>query len=257
MSPRDYCMKMHVTRMIAIVCWMDKKPVLLASTAAPPIAPLDTLVTVPRFVGSARVNIPTSPMHLQYTTYMRGVDLCDQLRGTYSTLPKTHKWWHRIFFFLLDTSLVNAWLLHNSNARAGNELEMSHRDFQLVMAEEVTSTWKGRMAWTSAFRPTHATIYVPLWQDFRRVCKMCKKRTRTMCAECGDKFLCVTPCYMKCHFSASPYLQQPWHFRFWLSGVMQCRPCEFPFWQDLQVRSGCIDALVMYCRACIISESCG
>jgi hypothetical protein len=56
-------------------------------------------LVVSRQVGSVRKALETSPMHYQYTTYMRGVDVADQLRGEYSSQVRTHKWWHRLFFF--------------------------------------------------------------------------------------------------------------------------------------------------------------
>lgn len=92
---------------------------------------------------------------------MRGVDVCDQLLGTYSTLPKTHKWWHRIVFFLFDMSLMNSWSLHCSNARAVNVAELTNSGFQLAMAEELTSSWKGRMRCMSLWSPNIALNSCP------------------------------------------------------------------------------------------------
>lgn len=128
---------MHVSGTIAVVVWMDKKSVLMASTSAPPIAPLGASTTVPRFVGTLHINNPTSPIHLEYTTYMRGVDVGDELCGTYSTLPKTHKWWHCLFFFLLDTSMVSAWLIHCAFAKDTNVAALTHLEFRLRLAEEL------------------------------------------------------------------------------------------------------------------------
>jgi hypothetical protein len=45
-----------------------------------------------------RKALETSPMHYQYTTYMRGVDVADQLREEYTCQVRTQKWWHRLFF---------------------------------------------------------------------------------------------------------------------------------------------------------------
>jgi hypothetical protein len=38
---------------------------------------------------------------------MRGVDVSDQLQASYSYQVRSHKWWHRIFYFLLDMTIVN------------------------------------------------------------------------------------------------------------------------------------------------------
>jgi hypothetical protein len=40
---------------------------------------------VPRRNGAVRENIPTSPMLVEYTTFMRGVDVADQLQASYSS----------------------------------------------------------------------------------------------------------------------------------------------------------------------------
>jgi hypothetical protein len=91
--------RMHETRKMACVLWKDKKPVLLLSTHAIPIGyPCMPVPTVPRRNGAERENIMTSPVHLEYTTHMRGVDVADQLRASYSTQNRTHKWLYRIFF---------------------------------------------------------------------------------------------------------------------------------------------------------------
>jgi hypothetical protein len=62
--------------------WKDKCPVLLISTHANPIGfPCVPHDEVPRRNGPVREKIPTSPMLVEYTTFMRGVDVADQLRG--------------------------------------------------------------------------------------------------------------------------------------------------------------------------------
>jgi hypothetical protein len=76
------------------IMWKDKRPVLLISTHTRPIqAPYENpVVTVPRRQGATRVNIQTSPVLLEYTTDMRGVDVADQLRASYSAQVRSHKW---------------------------------------------------------------------------------------------------------------------------------------------------------------------
>ena len=84
--------RMHTSRKIACVIWKDKKPVILLSThALPRVTPGLSKVTVPRRNGAIRDNITTSPIHLEYTTHMRGVDVADQLRAAHSTQDRTHK----------------------------------------------------------------------------------------------------------------------------------------------------------------------
>ena len=93
--------------------WMDKKPVLLLSTHALPRSLAEKPLYVWRLVDGAKEKIPTTSIHLEYTKDMRGVDVADQLRGAYSLLSKSHKWWHRVFDFLLDTAFINSWIVHS------------------------------------------------------------------------------------------------------------------------------------------------
>jgi hypothetical protein len=53
--------KMHRSRKIVAVVWMDSKPIWLLSTA---LNPLDPNCVVPRWVRRERVNFPTSPILL-------------------------------------------------------------------------------------------------------------------------------------------------------------------------------------------------
>ena len=69
---------MHADRGMASVIWKDKKAVLLLSTHVVPVdLPSDSTSTIPRRTGTVRNLIPTSPIHLEYTTYMCGVDVAD------------------------------------------------------------------------------------------------------------------------------------------------------------------------------------
>jgi hypothetical protein len=69
---------MHDSRGMSCVMWKDKCPVLLLSTHALPIGfPCVPVDKVPRRNGAVREMVPTSPMLLEYTTFMRGVDVAD------------------------------------------------------------------------------------------------------------------------------------------------------------------------------------
>ena len=66
--------------------WKDKYPILLVSTHANPIGfPSLPRDEVPRRNGAIREKIPTSPMLLEYITFMRDVDVVDQLCASYSS----------------------------------------------------------------------------------------------------------------------------------------------------------------------------
>lgn len=61
-----------------------------------------------------------------YQKSMRGVDVADKLQGYYNIQQPTHKWWHRVLFFLLDMSLVNSFLLYEAYMRERSTKSLSH-----------------------------------------------------------------------------------------------------------------------------------
>jgi len=92
--------------------WKDKKTVLFLSTHANPVLPKGETQIVLQTTKNGKVPMKLGPMRMKYQKYMYEVDSVDQLRGTYSTLTCNHKWWHCLFHFLLDTFIVNEWILH-------------------------------------------------------------------------------------------------------------------------------------------------
>ena len=93
--------RMHDSRNVACVMWKDKNHVLLISTHALAIQPPCEfpVIMVPRRQGAVQESIPTSAVLLEYTTYMWGVDVADELRALYSCQIQSHRWWHWTLFF--------------------------------------------------------------------------------------------------------------------------------------------------------------
>lgn len=59
----------------------------------------------------SRTSVPCPEAILFYNKFMRGVDLADQLSTLYDINRKSSKWWKKVFYKLLMTSVVNAWIL--------------------------------------------------------------------------------------------------------------------------------------------------
>ena len=128
--------RMHDSHTMASVMLKDKKPVLLLFIHGQPIqAPWKRLVIiVPRRSGVVREFIQTSPVLQEYTTFMRAVDVTNQLNTSYSCQVRSHKWWHRIFYFLLDMTVVNMyiiylWTLENANWGRPHGIPIIHLQF--------------------------------------------------------------------------------------------------------------------------------
>ena len=61
--------------------------------------------------------------NLDYSKHMGYVDKADMLKSLYEVDRKSHKWWHRIFFHLLDVSLVNSYIIHKDITQESQPLK--------------------------------------------------------------------------------------------------------------------------------------
>ena len=76
-------------------------------------------------------------LHLQqphsvstYKKSMGGVDLRDLVRAKYPSGRKSKKWWQYLFWFLLDSAIVNSYVLYNEwSTRQMKKKRYSHLDF--------------------------------------------------------------------------------------------------------------------------------
>lgn len=96
-----------------------------------------------RKIGGKGKKVRTCLMHLQYTCNMKGVDATDQLWDTYSCITQSHKWWHRLFSYMLDTTINNMWIIHSDLRFRFLEEPLTHLSFQLQLANELSSILAG------------------------------------------------------------------------------------------------------------------
>jgi hypothetical protein len=116
--------------------WKDKKPILFLSTNAIPVGySCMPMPTVPRKNSTVREDIMTSHMHPEYTIHMHSVDVTDQLRASYNTQYRTHKWWHKILFFLLDVTILNMFIIYLAKCKRRSIKPISHLQFKVKLYE--------------------------------------------------------------------------------------------------------------------------
>lgn len=69
--------------------------------------------TVSRKEKNGSKSTVTCPIAVKdYNAYMGGVDMADRLRALYCVDRKSPKWWHRLFWGVLDIAFVNAYVIH-------------------------------------------------------------------------------------------------------------------------------------------------
>ena len=72
---------------------------------------------------------------------MGGVDQNDQMKSYYAIKFISRKWWHRVFFELLNHCIVNSHILESESP---NHKQRSLRDFRLELAMKLIGDFTSR-----------------------------------------------------------------------------------------------------------------
>lgn len=104
---------------LTIVRWVDNKVVTMASS----FMGVQPLSTAKRFdkKQNGKVDVPIPAVVKNYNKHMGGVDLGDMLISLYRTPFKAKRYYLRIFAYILDLCICNAWLLARRDANLLNE----------------------------------------------------------------------------------------------------------------------------------------
>lgn len=97
-----------IKKPISAVKWKDRKAVNFISSAH---SPRQTSTVRRRLRNGTKIDVQCPKVVETYNKYMGGVDKFDQLKERYSIGRRSVKWWHRIFYFLLDLAIVNSYVL--------------------------------------------------------------------------------------------------------------------------------------------------
>jgi hypothetical protein len=117
----------------------------------------------------------------------------------YLFLPRSHKWWYCLFFFLLDTIVGNMWIIHSDLSFCFLQDPISHMDFQLQLAKEMASKWAGRKHGYPKFAPFVPAAHGPQSMGKERgFCIVCGQRTNQACPGC-HRHICKGACYWSIH----------------------------------------------------------
>ena len=141
-----------------------------------------------------------------YNQGMGGVDLSDQMASHYHTPRKCMKWYHNLFFHLVDTALVNAFLVYR--CRGGPQRQLGFRkelinQLLLVPMPRPPRTPTPQDAVDLPLAPAGHHLMATPNGKYRR-CRRCKQRSdrrkesRFQCMEC-DVGLCPGKCFYEYH----------------------------------------------------------
>ena len=114
----------QVRETLRAVCWKEMREVYsLPNMHAPPVE-----VNFTQKSGQA-----LKPRVVEdYNAYMGFVDKSDRMVNSYGIARRTWKWTKKLFFHLIDMSILNAFLIHKS--RSG---KMTHKNFREILVHEL------------------------------------------------------------------------------------------------------------------------
>lgn len=153
---------------------------------------------------------------LDYNKNMGAVDKTDMLLSSVGSVRKSVKWYKKLFFHILDMSLINSHSLYQNNS--GKTLSLA--DYQLKVIRQLLQKYHtdrtprrpSSLSSDSPLRLTgrHFPSYVPPTKkktNPTRHCHVCsntnrrekkRKESRYMCKKCNVG-LCVVPCFEEYH----------------------------------------------------------
>ena len=181
---------------VQCLVWKDKKQVAFINTLCDPTE----ITTVARKNSDGSQMQAACPATVKlYNANMGGVDLADQKRKAYTCSRKSKKWYMRLFWYVVDLSIVNAHILE---VNSPNHPSRSHRDFRVQLASELLSGHSSRRKRGRPSDPSPVTRFIkrhfPAEFGSMRQCQVCttassRKRTKYGCSSCNIH-LCPVPC---------------------------------------------------------------
>ena len=127
---------------LSVVRWFDTRPISFLSTFVGE-EPVSRIKHYHR-VKHEEQQVPCPKVVHVYNQHMGGVDLLDSLIGFYRTRIRSRKWYHRVFFHLMDLTVVNAWLLYRRCFPSNCKLLRLH-DFKADIAEGLCKQGKDEL----------------------------------------------------------------------------------------------------------------
>lgn len=199
-----------VKKKTAAVKWMDRKAVCFLSSVH---SPRKVSTVLRRQRNGTRVEVGCPEVVKVYNESMGGVDKFDQLRECYAIGRRSVKWWHRIFYYLVDLAIVNSYVMWK--LKQADQSKCHQLDFRINLARQLIAGFSSRKnrgrppnfvkrKLPDSVRMANVGAHMPEQHDNYRRCKLCsgagnkQKRTRFVCSFCKVP-LCITPCFPKFH----------------------------------------------------------
>lgn len=188
--------------------WQDKRVVRFLSTCCEAEGD-DTVERRRKKEGTLSLNCP--PVLKLYTKYMGGVDRSDRMVRTYSVSRQSKKWWFRLFYYFLDMSVANSFILYQNSP---NHDELSELNYIEKLSLALIGTFsRDDEVQTGPQRKRTKALTIPRltsgnhWPKNakkQRECQQCKhsgkkaRRSSYICKSC-NVHLCIDSCFERYH----------------------------------------------------------
>lgn len=194
---------------LTVYKWKDNKAVHMASNYHG-----ITTTTVKRTERDGRRSVfPCPEVIKDYNENMGGVDKHDMLRQLYGINRKSMKWWHRIFFGLLDMSIVNAFVVYKEEQGSLPLLQFRRELAQGLLTYAKDHRCKGApkrrkidYSVPKSVRLNNTGIHWPKFLEIKGRCEVCSKkgvesRPISICSHCGIHLCCNASknCFQEFH----------------------------------------------------------
>jgi hypothetical protein len=121
--------------------WLDTKAVHLLSSAHGPRTARRSRRQKGEPNGRRERDCPDAIA--DYTAGMGAVDRHDQHMSYYSIDRRRYKWWQILFFYILDCSVVNAWIIHREYQQGRGISDPGQKQFRLRLISALTRPIQG------------------------------------------------------------------------------------------------------------------
>ncbi len=181
----DYRSNQTLTAMV----WFDKRPLYMLSTIHKPTSSSPTTVLRTQVTGS-RVAVDCPPCLPDYQKYMRGVDRGDQMIGYYNIGRRSKKWWKRVFTYIVECSILNAYVLFSCQNPRSKKLKFRFLEQRINLAKALIGSYtgcrkRGRTPQVDSERLNRSLDHFADRAERKGECVVCRsrhgKRRDTMC----------------------------------------------------------------------------
>lgn len=146
--------------------------------------------------------------------YMISVDKHDQIRQVYDRDRKSVKWWHRLFFWFVDMTIVNYFVIFKET----NSTDISFFDFKRDVARGLLILGRNDIARAPkrhhteysvprSVRLVNVGVHMPVFDESKRLrCEVCsmkkiQSRPASKCQQCNVHLCCNASknCFLEFH----------------------------------------------------------